>query len=402
MVVSDEISETGRKSCAAADSTSVKYVPQLKLPSNSITHATKMIYESPYRLNSLSCKHSSFLAESSKITVISNINKEKLFFIRESCGPFVVNQRLELPLWLSIQLKKRKLVRILLPYWLNVDYLQHIYKQEKSNDGTFEALPYYYQEIAAILLKECKDEFQEEDYVRSNTVNNDGSNPTPDNANNNNNNNGGGNIEKKIVDVRQKIKVILEDIMQIRLEKLRRGIMNMQEKVNNFHSVLTTKLNNITSMEVNIYRNFISEAMNTFSKLNEFTPSSSSSNTFSSSSATAAAAASTHNNVNSNYDYDEDNYNNDNDDNYDYNPQPQPIRRRRTSTTASRFATYNEGEDSQEEITPGERDGADGHYNGNEFTEQYERDTFYNGTSHNDSIHPQQQLPTRKLRSRRG
>ena len=129
-----------------------------------------------------------------------------------------------------------------------------------------------------------------------------------------------------------------------------------------------------------------------------------SSNTFSSSSATAAAtaAASTHNNVNSNYDYDEDNYNNDNDDNYDYNPQPQPIRRRRTSTTASRFATYNEGEGSQEEITPGERDGADGHYNGNEFTEQYERDTFYNGTSHNDSIQPQQQLPTRKLRSRRG
>ena len=140
------------------------------------------------------------------------MNRTEMFFIKETIGPFRANESMEMPLWLAIQLKKRKLIRIVLPPWLSVRYLSQIYQAEKSNDSTFEVLPYYYSEMATILLKECKDEFQEDDDIRVNGQNNQGEEGNIDNSNGN----GNSRIERKVVDVRQKIKVLLEDILQLR------------------------------------------------------------------------------------------------------------------------------------------------------------------------------------------
>ena len=138
--------------------------------------------------------------------------------------------------------------------------------------------------------------------------------------------------------------------------------------------------------------------------INEVNPSTSSSaTTFSSSAgvsgveATTTAAATSAYTTTGNNDYY--NYNDIDDDDYNTLPQ-QPLQRRRTSMTRSGIHTdHNNNEDFfRDEAGP-----ADVSNYENSFGEHYEREAFYNeGLNNNNSIQPQQQLPTRKLRSRRG
>ena len=160
----------------------------------------------------------------------------------------------------------------------------------------------------------------------------------------------------------------------------------MQEKVNNFHSVLTTKLNNMTSMEVNIYRNFISESMSTFAKLNQTTPL-----------MTVPGNGIAGGGISSS-----------------------TVQQQQVGTRGRRFSSSGYEEEEREREAANfdqdfEFEGGGGE--ANNFREQeaeaHDRDTFYNRgddfsnrynedpTNDMDEL-PRQQLPTRKLRSRRG
>ena len=46
------------------------------------------------------------------------------------------------------------------PAWLDLEFLKKVRKEEKEASETFsDALPYYYAEVAHLLLSECEDEF---------------------------------------------------------------------------------------------------------------------------------------------------------------------------------------------------------------------------------------------------
>ena len=55
-----------------------------------------------------------------------------------------------------------------MPYWLEVEFLLKVKTEEREQKEIFsDALPYYYFEIAQLLLNECKDEFEKHLQVKS-------------------------------------------------------------------------------------------------------------------------------------------------------------------------------------------------------------------------------------------
>jgi GINS complex subunit 2 len=62
-------------------------------------------------------------------------------------GPFKVNNRVQVPLWVAVYLKKLNKCRIYAPNWLTLDYLKGIKESEVSNKELTQ-MPEYYYEIA--------------------------------------------------------------------------------------------------------------------------------------------------------------------------------------------------------------------------------------------------------------
>ena len=80
-------------------------------------------------------------------------------FIQGSFGPFKPAKPTTVPLWLAIYLKQRNRCDIVIPTWLDVSFLKKVRTEDKNNGKLFSnALPYYYSEIASLLLHECEAE----------------------------------------------------------------------------------------------------------------------------------------------------------------------------------------------------------------------------------------------------
>ena len=55
-----------------------------------------------------------------------------------------------------------------IPSWLDIEFLKKVRKEEKEASETFsDALPYYYSEIAQLLLNECEHEFVQATQIKS-------------------------------------------------------------------------------------------------------------------------------------------------------------------------------------------------------------------------------------------
>ena len=75
-----------------------------------------------------------------KVTIRPLQHIDKLTMIIENYGPFEIDQKYEVPLWLAIHLKKIKMCRIDIPDWLLISSLEYIIEQEHSED---EFTPYH-------------------------------------------------------------------------------------------------------------------------------------------------------------------------------------------------------------------------------------------------------------------
>ena len=53
------------------------------------------------------------------VEIEARFNHPPLKLIRGTFGPFFPNQRVEVPLWLALTLKKQKKCRLVLPAWLD-------------------------------------------------------------------------------------------------------------------------------------------------------------------------------------------------------------------------------------------------------------------------------------------
>eukprot|EP01112_Ceratiomyxa_fruticulosa_P015192 TRINITY_DN4444_c0_g1_i1.p1 TRINITY_DN4444_c0_g1~~TRINITY_DN4444_c0_g1_i1.p1 ORF type:complete len:184 (+),score=35.70 TRINITY_DN4444_c0_g1_i1:157-708(+) len=99
-----------------------------------------------------------FLAEDEKINIIPSFKMDVLHLISGDYGPFIPGIPKEVPLWLAITLKKRKMCKIQMPEWMDLDNLQHRYESEKQIENGFEDFPFHYQEIANLLLTHASDD----------------------------------------------------------------------------------------------------------------------------------------------------------------------------------------------------------------------------------------------------
>ena len=130
-----------------------------------------------------------FFAENELIQILPNFREDQFNFVSGNFGPFRPAKPVSVPLWLAVYLKTRNKCQVQVPKWLDYEYLCKIKLQEKELADTFsEEIPFYYFEVASLLFNNCADEFQ--------------------------------NV--------QKMKSIIEDIFELRSEKLIRMLKNIE------------------------------------------------------------------------------------------------------------------------------------------------------------------------------
>lgn len=128
------------------------------------------------------------------------------------------------PLWLAIALRKRDKCTIKQPNWLTVKELSKKLQQEKNKkEEGFEEFPFHYLEIGLQLLEVASQDFEDA----------------------------------------EKIRVLLEDCMNIREHKFQSSLPK--------HSISGIDVTNISAMELNKNRLFMTKAMYMLQKLKETT-----------------------------------------------------------------------------------------------------------------------------------
>ncbi|XP_006005522.1 DNA replication complex GINS protein PSF2 [Latimeria chalumnae] len=163
-----------------------------------------------------------FLAEKEMVTIIPNFSLDQIYLIGGDLGPFNPGLPVEVPLWLAINLKQRQKCRIIPPEWMDTEKLEQIREQERKEE-TFTPMPSpHYMELTKLLLNYASDDIPKADEIRT----------------------------------------LVKDTWDTRIAKLRLSadsFVNQQEA----HA----KLDNLTLMEINTIRTFLTESLNHMYKL---------------------------------------------------------------------------------------------------------------------------------------
>lgn len=107
-----------------------------------------------------------FLAESTLISIMPNFRKEQIQLISGTFGPFKPNKAIQVPLWLGVQFRENRKCKIIIPAFLELNYLNSIIEQEKESKGSLVQLPSYFFEIAQILFNKAEEDFVDLKEVR--------------------------------------------------------------------------------------------------------------------------------------------------------------------------------------------------------------------------------------------
>lgn len=169
----------------------------------SSTQAASTAYlpsQNPQRIQSLKA----FLASDQIVTIIPSFPfEDPLDFLitQESIGPFQAGIETPAPLWLALYLRKRNLCRLKCPSWMEVDNLKNVLKHERDPKiNSFSTdLPFRYAEVSRAVLQAC------------------GAGRSAAHASGGM----GGNEEVPQAEV---VRVLLEDISMVRMDKIRRNV----------------------------------------------------------------------------------------------------------------------------------------------------------------------------------
>lgn len=170
-----------------------------------------------------SVHESEYLAEETIVTIVSNVNHPTFRFISGNYGPLESGMPCKVPLWLAITLRKRGKCTIKQPSWLNIDHLENAVNHER-NQRVLSDLPFFYVEIAKLLLHNAIEDIDQPDKVAS----------------------------------------LIQDLENIRMDRIRIGVGSIAEAVLQNQSVISTSLNNVASIEINAVRDFFLQCINTF------------------------------------------------------------------------------------------------------------------------------------------
>lgn len=166
-----------------------------------------------------------FFAEEELVQIVPNcsVPGDYIDGVLDRYGPFRPQQLVEVPVWLALQLHKRNKARILLPEWLSSKQLSEAIEQERGSPDAFSQQPYYWMEVACLLLENAKSCFaSDEEYT----------------------------------EVRTK----LETLINVRRHKMEEGLRQIG-------STATVRVNGLGAFELNLIRANFQGALNMFLKL---------------------------------------------------------------------------------------------------------------------------------------
>lgn len=167
-----------------------------------------------------------FFAEEHLLTIIPTINHPAFHLISGNFGPLTSGLPCIVPIWLAITLRKRSKCSIKCPDWLTTEYLENIVQKERTQ-LQLEKLPFYYLEIANLLLSNASQDI-----------------PNPDS-----------------------IAALIQDIKNIRMDRIRIGMSNTSDSVKQDNSIILTSLKNVSSYEIFSIRDFFLESLDFFTWL---------------------------------------------------------------------------------------------------------------------------------------
>lgn len=177
-------------------------------------------------LKSINAAENEFLAEQSLITIIPGVDQPKFQFISGQFGPLTGGFPAIVPLWLAITLRKRGKCTIQMPEWMSVAALE-LRVQAERTQNMLSDLPFHYMEIAQLLLTHAKEDLN-----------------SPD-----------------------RVSVLLQDIENIRMDRIKLGVMGVARSISENRSVVSANLNNASAMEILTMKRFFLSSMDTFYKL---------------------------------------------------------------------------------------------------------------------------------------
>ena len=117
-------------------------------------------------LQFISAEENEFLAKETCILITSGVSHDVFDFISGRFGPLEAGLPCKVPLWFALQLRRNGKCIIEIPEWLSVETLKSKVDEQKSAQA-FVDIPYFYVEIAQLLLTHAKDDFDSPEETRS-------------------------------------------------------------------------------------------------------------------------------------------------------------------------------------------------------------------------------------------
>jgi GINS complex subunit 2 len=184
---------------------------------------------------------SNFLAGDETISIIPSFTyPETIGLISGQVGPFRAGMDTEVPLWMATMLRRRKLAKIIPPSWMDVSVLKEVLRFERDpKEASFSPdIPFRHAEISHAILSACR--------AGSGTG---GSGAMGD----------GGESEVPNAD---QVKLLLEDIQRVRMDKIRRNVHTLSSQTlktkSKYESIID--VTNIGSLEMHQIKPFITDA----------------------------------------------------------------------------------------------------------------------------------------------
>ncbi|KNC76964.1 hypothetical protein SARC_10560 [Sphaeroforma arctica JP610] len=164
-----------------------------------------------------------FVAENAILDIIPSFKLEGLHLITKSYGPFQPQRTTQVPLWLALELKSSKRCQIVCPSWMTVENLKLASQRELENETSWEKMHPAYLEVSMALLCNAADDIQSPSEVR----------------------------------------LLLNTIWDARFAKIKKQLHHLEA------DSIMVRLTNLTMMEINRTRQFVTEAMFEFQELDD-------------------------------------------------------------------------------------------------------------------------------------
>ncbi|XP_050524803.1 DNA replication complex GINS protein PSF2 [Daktulosphaira vitifoliae] len=109
-----------------------------------------------------------YMAENEVIQIVPNFNNAShIHLICGSFGPFRAGLPSRVPIWAALNLRQKKICRILPPDWMNVEKLNEKIEEEKSSKFFTQLPSNYYLEITQMLLAVANEDIPKANEIKT-------------------------------------------------------------------------------------------------------------------------------------------------------------------------------------------------------------------------------------------